>query len=90
MNKDEQAGASSAVAAAAEEECAITNFAAVCIRHRHSQYTEDRHCCAAVRRTGEPSSLEASDGTKSHCGGLAWICLPVRWTLLKIALQGTL
>ncbi|CAK9868496.1 unnamed protein product [Sphagnum jensenii] len=37
MAKDEQAGASSA--AAAEEECAITNFAAVCIRHRHSQYT---------------------------------------------------
>jgi hypothetical protein len=38
MDKHEQAGASSA-AAAAEEECAITNFAAVCIRHRHSQYT---------------------------------------------------
>ncbi len=28
------------------------------------------HCCAAVRRTAEQSSLEASDRTKSHCGGL--------------------
>jgi hypothetical protein len=89
MDKDEKAGASSAVAAL--KRSAPSRILLLCAFATVTHTTQgDSHRCAAVRRTAEQSSLEASDGTKSHCGGLAWICLPVRWTLLKIALQGTL
>jgi hypothetical protein len=73
MDKDEQAGASSS-AAAAEEECAITNFAAVRIRHRHSQYTG-----------GQPLLCSRpSDGRTEFIGSVRRNQKPLRWIGLDL------
>jgi hypothetical protein len=73
MDKDEQAGNSSA--AAAEEECAITNFAAVCTRHRHSQYTGGGQTLLCSR---------PSDGRTEFIGSVRRNQKPLRWIGLAL------